>query len=197
MIVLVPRGQSVSMEVAVEVGSRTFPVKLVEQLEPVNFEWLSNHLNIIPGGSNLKCCFDRDEWAKSSREIIADKGMRSDKCRAGGEENGCVSNSDEKENRKGVRDMVSSGTCQDRGVVGGIMGDLVKGKKGEDDADCEVSQSSSGSEDSSSIQVVPKTQLVSDKGIELMVDLREHGASVEIRNSGTEKMTVKEFSRSR
>ncbi|KAI9160455.1 hypothetical protein LWI28_008226 [Acer negundo] len=59
----------------------------------------------------------------------------------------------------------------------------------------EATQKSFGSKEQESIQVVLETQVESDKGIELMVDLRNQGGSMEYRYSDKEKMTVEELSR--
>ncbi|TXG71110.1 hypothetical protein EZV62_006045 [Acer yangbiense] len=64
----------------------------------------------------------------------------------------------------------------------------------EEDSEYEESLSSLGSRDPVSIQVVPETQLESDRGIDLMVDLRNQGDKVEKQNSVKEGMTVEELS---
>ncbi|KAK1583098.1 hypothetical protein Q3G72_020931 [Acer saccharum] len=62
-----------------------------------------------------------------------------------------------------------------------------------EEMESEDTQSTLGGKDDLSIQVVPETQFSSDRGIELMVDLREKGDCGEEQISGREKITMEEM----
>ncbi|KAK1592718.1 hypothetical protein Q3G72_029178 [Acer saccharum] len=314
ILISAPSGESLTREVEVLVGGRSFPVKLVEQTTQLSIGWLSNHLKVKPHGSNLNNSVNKDDFGLFSREACPVVGSGSDRCREGLGKVASDSFRGEKNFRKDVREQVSknnirlngeaiggSGVGKEKGksvwipsrkfraygrngsirfksqsgldgrnrrdrmdssssssdpAVGpksyfkkhtgecsigptrwwkesgpslGLCGDGLHGASGEDagvqkyskglgqsvearkastvsnqfydslsddngeEMESEDTQSTLGGKDDLSIQVVPETQFSSDRGIELMVDLREKGDCGEEQISGREKITMEEM----
>ncbi|KAK1573093.1 hypothetical protein Q3G72_026742 [Acer saccharum] len=285
ILISTPIGESLTREVEVIVGGRSFPVKMVEQTTQISIGWLSNHLKVKPYGSNLNNCVNKDDFGlfseKTSREACLVEDSGSDRCREGVEKD--VSNliRVEKKFRKAVREQVSKNIRQngeatfgsgvgkekgksvwipsrktiiqapggngsirfksqsglyggkrrwkDSGPSFGLCGDGLHGVIGEDsglqkyrkglgqsvearkvltalnqvydslpddnveEMESEATQSTFGGKEELSIQVVPETQFCPDRGIKLMVDLREKGDCGEEQISGREKMTMEEL----
>ncbi|KAK1553731.1 hypothetical protein Q3G72_002783 [Acer saccharum] len=314
ILISAPSGESLTREVEVLVGGRSFPVKLVEQTTQLSIGWLSNHLKVKPHGSNLNNSVNKDDFGMFSREACPVVGSGSDRCREGLGKVASDSFRGEKNFRKDVREQVSknnirlngeaiggSGVGKEKGkgvwipskkfraygrngsirfksqsgldgrirrdrmdssssssdpAVGpkvyfkkhtgecsigptrwwkesgpslGLCRDGLHGASGEDagvqkyskglgqsvearkastvsnqfydslsddngeEMESEDTQSTLGGKDDLSIQVVPETQFSSDRGIELMVDLREKGDCGEEQISEREKITMEEM----
>ncbi|KAK4843572.1 hypothetical protein QYF36_010108 [Acer negundo] len=224
MLVLSLVGESLSMEVVVKVGGRSFPVNLVEQVTLVSLGWLSNHLRVKPYALNLNCCFEEEDfeldcekndelelstlssdheighWAYSKKfRGECSKGLerwwKDNGPRGGPIVIGSPVGSFEALGQHGykkalVQSDASNEALKDSSPISGALA----GKR-EERSYKEATQKSFGSKEQESIQVVLETQVESDKGIELMVDLRNQGGSMEYRYSDKEKMTVEELSR--
>ncbi|KAK1567521.1 hypothetical protein Q3G72_013153 [Acer saccharum] len=132
MLILAPVEQELSKEVAVNVGKRCFPVKMVEQATPVTIGWLSNHLSIRPAGLNLNYWSEKVESGqdvvRSRREGSSDVEVRSVRDRVGEEDFVSVFDRDKKDFKKVGRNTALKNPRQDREGVGGNKADMGKGK---------------------------------------------------------------------
>ncbi|KAK1557164.1 hypothetical protein Q3G72_019289 [Acer saccharum] len=165
LLVLAPLEANLSCEVNVTIGNVSFPVKLMEHQILATDEWINKVLGLKPWVSNLKGDSDREVFETVS-PFLGKKGSY-----------------------EGVR-------RHDRGP---IEKELKCGKKAgmENRADQSngVAQiSNSYVRNSPSVQEVPETQFTNNHGIDIIVDLRNHGLEKEGHAGGREETNVEVMS---
>ncbi|KAK1586425.1 hypothetical protein Q3G72_002454 [Acer saccharum] len=132
MIVQAPMGKSLSREVTVKLGNRAFPVKMIEQKEPVTFGWLSSQLKLKSTGLNFKCSsrkvVDDQDWAMAREKTISVERCRHDRSRVGVVEDVAV-NTCEKKDKRTVRDLVMRRHKQQGEAMGESAVEVEKGKR--------------------------------------------------------------------